>query len=302
MNRKILLERLKEAITSTSIPELPKWTPPLRVLPPGITPGLRNICRVIEARAKRVVITTISTPEVVNITEGEELPEASQEIRNITIEPKEYGVKQFVSDQVVEDWGEEQLKAIEESLIRAGIRKQDEVIINALTSNENITVIYAGGKSAEADLTSEDTFSWQLLLELKMMMLKRGYDLSSGEWALLLHPKQQMDLFKSMDKGFIRLAARGFGKLNHNRIEFPKIFNIRLIPMDALPTGSTSSGLTTYHAFLLKSLYSIVLAIPRNLRIQIERDVLKRGFHLVASMRIGAAVIDPNSVLRIVTT
>ena len=301
MNRKILLRRLKEAVTSTSLPELPKWTPPLIVLPPGITPGLRNICRVIEARAKRVVITTISTPEVVNITEGEELPEASQEIRNITIEPKEYGVKQFVSDQVVEDWGEEQLKAIEESLIRAGIKKQDEVIINALTSNENITVIYAGGWSAEADLTNEDTFSWQLLLELKMMMLKRGYDLSSGEWALLMHPKQQADLLKTLDKGCVRLATDGFGKIGDNWIEFPKLFRIRLITAD-VPTGSTSSGLTTYHAFLLKSMYSIVLAIPRNLRIQVERDIQRRGFYFVASMRAGAAVIDPNSVLRIVTT
>ena len=302
MNRRILLRRLKEAITSTSLPELPKWTPPFMVLPPGIMPGLRKICRVIEVRAKRIVITTITTPEVVNITEGEELPDATQEIRNITIEPKEYGVKQFISDQVIEDWGVEQLKAIEISHIRAGIRKQDEIIVNALTSNEDITVIYGGGKSAEADLTDEDKFTWDFLIDLKMKMLKRGYDLSTGEWILLLHPKQKVDLLKSMDKGFIRLAARGFGKFGDNQIEFPKLFNIRLIPFDALPTGSTSSGLTTYHAFLLKSGYSIVLAIPRNLRTQVQRDILKRGFHIMTTMRVGAAVIDPNSVLRIVTT
>ncbi|RLG16817.1 hypothetical protein DRN63_03760, partial [Nanoarchaeota archaeon] len=116
MNRKILLRRLKEAVTSTSLPELPRWTPPLIVLPPGITPGLRNICRIIETRGKRVVITTITTPTFTDVVEGEELPDATQEIRNIVIEPKEYGTKQFVSDQVIEDWGEQQLKDIERSL------------------------------------------------------------------------------------------------------------------------------------------------------------------------------------------
>ena len=301
MNRRILLKRLKEAVTSTSLPELPKWTPPLIVLPPGITPGLRNICRVIEARAKRVVLTTITTPTFADVAEGEELPDATQEIRNIVIEPKEYGTKQFVSDQVIEDWGEQQLKDIERSLIMGGIRKLDEVIINALASDENITVIYAGGKSAEADLTDEDKFTWEFLIELRMLMGARGYDLSSGEWALLMHPKQQADLLKTLDKGCVRLATDGFGKIGDNWIEFPKLFRIRLITAD-VPTGSTSSGLTTYHAFLLKSVYSIVLAIPRNLRIQIQRDALKRGFYFIASMRAGAAVIDPKSVLRIVTT
>jgi len=301
MNKKVLLRKLKEAVTSTSLPELPKWTPPLIVLPPGITPGLRNICRIIEIRGKRVVITTVTTPTFANVAEGEELPDATQEIRNIVIEPKEYGVKQFVSDKVVEDWGEQQLKDIERSLIMGGMRKEDEVIINALASNENITVIYAGGRSAEADLTSEDTFDWNLLIELRMFMGKRGYDLYSGEWVLLMNPKQQADLLKSLDKGFVRLAADGFGKIGDNWIEFPKLFRIRLITAD-VPTGSTSSGLTTYHAFLLKSVYSIVLAIPRNLRIQVERDIQRRGFYFVASMRAGAAVIDPNSVLRIVTT
>mgnify|MGYP000076503937 CR=1 FL=1 len=301
MNRKILLRRLKEAITSTSLPELPQWTLPLTVLPPGVTPGLMDICRVIKTRGKRVVITTITTPTFADIAEGEVPPDATQEIRNIVIEPKEYGTKQFVSEQVVEDWGEQQLKDIEKSLRRGGLRKIDEVIINALASDENITVIYAGGKSAEADLTSEDKFTWEFLIELRMLMGARGYDLSSGEWVLLMNPKQQADLLKSIDKGFVRLAADGIGKIDDNWIEFPKLFRIRLISAD-VPTGSTSSGLTTYHAFLLKSVYSIALAIARDLRIQVERDIQRRGLYLVASTRVGAAVIDPNSVLRIVTT
>ena len=294
-----IARRLRESLTSSSAPTIPQWTPPIINLPPGVEAGLRKYTRlaVLPRGTSKAVVTRITTPSFSLLTEGSEISDAAQTMDNVEIETQEYGAAQTVTDTVMESMTGDLVQAIERALQRAAIRNEDKVLINALQSASGIDVIYGGGKTAEADLTSDDRLTWRLVLEAKKKIMEKGRDVGEGRLALLLHPKQWLDLMNDVGANLVAAGDRAFVESG----EVLRLFGVDIVVSDQLPTGTGSGGITTYHGFMFVKEEALGLAVTRDLRIELDRDINKRTTSIVATHRVGAAVIDGDSALRIVT-
>ena len=89
-NYKIIAEKLREAVTSTNLPDISNWIPPMIDLPAGIEAGLRRYAKVapIPKGSTKAVLTTITTPSFTELTEGTAPSDAAQTITNVEIGTK----------------------------------------------------------------------------------------------------------------------------------------------------------------------------------------------------------------------
>ncbi len=293
-----IARRLREAITSTNAPAIPQWRPPLINLPPGVDAGLRRFCRlaVLPRGTDRAVITRITTPSFTQLTEGQAISDSAQTMENVEIPTQEYGAAQTITDTVMESMTGDLVQAVEKSLQRAAIRNEDKVIIDALASATGLDTIYGGWRASEAEVTSADTLTWQLILEAKKRILEKGRDVGEGRLVLLIHPKQWLDLMNDIGANLIAAGDRAFVESG----EVVRIFGVDVVVSDQLPTG-TGNNVTTYHGFLFVKEEALGLAVSRDLRVELDRDINMRATNIVATHRVGAKIIDPDSAVKIVT-
>jgi len=296
---KAIAKKLREAITSTSLPDIKSWNPPIIDLPAGVEAGLRKYVRVAEIPkgSTKAVVSTITTPAFVSLTEGVAPSDVAQTVTHIEVDSAEYGAAQFVTDSVLETLSHEMVQALERCFQRAAVRNEDKVILNALNAETGVQAVYPNGKTDVDLLTVEDTLTWQTILEAKQKILARGYDVSPGRLVLVLHPKQWVDLMKQLGTELIGAADRLFIE----RGDVLRLFGIDIVVSDQVPTGTNAAGVTLYNAFMFVREESVALVMPRNLRIELQRDARRRGYDIIASERIGAKVIIPDSVVKIVT-
>ncbi len=293
-----IARRLREALTSTSAPTIPQWTPPLINLPPGVDAGLRRFCRVavLPRGTDRAIITKITTPGFTQLAEGQEIADSAQTMENIEIPTQEYGAAQTITDTVMESMTGELVQAIERALQRAAIRNEDRVIIDALASAQGLEVVYGGWRSAESEVTSADTLTWQLILEAKKRVLEKGREVGEGRLVLLIHPKQWLDLMNDIGANLIAAGDKAFVENG----EVVRVFGVDIVVSDQLPTGM-GNNITTHHGFLFVKEEALGLAVSRDLRIELDRDINKRATNIVATHRVGAKIIDPDSTVKIIT-
>ena len=67
-----------------------------------------------------------------------------------------------------------------------------------------------------------------------------------------------------------------------------------------VPTGTSSDGTTTYHAFVFHR-DAVALAYKRELTLEQERDIASRIMKIMATHRFGAEVILPSAVVKVIT-
>ena len=297
-------QKLREAITSTSAPVIPEWKPPIIDLPPGVQAGLRRYARVVEIPkgASKVTVSTLTTPAFAALTEGASIADATQTLSHVEVSAGEYGAAQTVTDTVLETMSADLVQAIERTFQRAAVRSEDNVILSKLDAATGVNELFAGGKENEDSLDTLDVLTWQLVLEAKKVLSEKGYDTSPGNLVLVVSPKQWLDLMKNLGSALVSAGDREFIGTG----EVVRLFGIDIVISDQVPTGTATQGgttsITTYHAFMFIKGESVALAVARDLRVELDRDINKRTTNIVATHRIGSEVIVPESVVKIYTT
>lgn len=113
--------------------------------------------------------------------------------------------------------------------------------------------------------------------------------------ALVVHSKQASDLLK--DANFINAAAFGQPVMVAGYQAIGKIAGIPVVISDRISYDSTNE---TYTALLLRQ-YPVALAYKRELKIEQDRDILKRTTVIAATMHYAVKLLDPNRVVKIIT-
>lgn len=114
--------------------------------------------------------------------------------------------------------------------------------------------------------------------------------------ALVVHSKQAADLLK--DSNFINAAAFGQPVMVNGYYAIGKIAGIPVVISDRITV--TSGSPDTYTALLLRK-NAVALAYKRQLKIEQDRDILKRTTVIAGTMHYAVKLLDADRVVKIIT-
>jgi N4-gp56 family major capsid protein len=114
--------------------------------------------------------------------------------------------------------------------------------------------------------------------------------------ALVVHSKQAADLLK--DSNFINAAAFGQPVMVNGYAAIGKVAGIPVVISDRIT--KTTGTPDTYTALLLRK-NAVALAYKRQLKIEQDRDILKRTTVIAGTMHYAVKLLDENRVVKIIT-
>ncbi|MBB6061891.1 N4-gp56 family major capsid protein [Thermosipho japonicus] len=114
--------------------------------------------------------------------------------------------------------------------------------------------------------------------------------------ALVVHSKQAADLLK--DSNFINAAAFGQPVMVNGYAAIGKVAGIPVVISDRIT--KTAGTPDTYTALLLRK-NAVALAYKRQLKIEQDRDILKRTTVIAGTMHYAVKLLDENRVVKIIT-
>lgn len=114
--------------------------------------------------------------------------------------------------------------------------------------------------------------------------------------ALVVHSKQAADLLK--DSKFINAAAFGQPVMVNGYAAIGKVAGIPVVISDRIT--KTTGTPDTYTALLLRK-NAVALAYKRQLKIEQDRDILKRTTVIAGTMHYAVKLLDANRVVKIIT-
>jgi N4-gp56 family major capsid protein len=114
--------------------------------------------------------------------------------------------------------------------------------------------------------------------------------------ALVVHSKQASDLLK--DSNFINASAFGQPVMVAGYQAIGKIAGIPVVISDRV---SVESGTTNTYVALLLRREPVAVAYKRELKIEQDRDILKRTTVIAATMHYAVKLLDANRVVKIIT-
>ena len=287
--------KAREAVTGTSDQPVTHSMPLFRV-PAGAPLGLRAFGEVVslERGEKTATLPIISSITFSQLTPGAEPPESSQTISFVEVEPAEYGAIQSFTYVDAERMTEDLGAVIARCLAEAAQLSSDDVILEELDASAGMTLT-PGGKS-EAELTSADTFTSDLILSALTQLRNNNVGFALGDLVLVLHPKQYEDLLK---EDYVKTAMQ-FGTFDPQTGVIARLFGVDVFVSPRVKTG-TGSGVTTYHAILFKKRDAFVMAISRDLLIETFRDVKARKVYVAGSHCIAAKAKWDKAIVKIIT-
>jgi N4-gp56 family major capsid protein len=114
--------------------------------------------------------------------------------------------------------------------------------------------------------------------------------------ALVVHSKQAADLLK--DSNFINAAAFGQPVMVNGYAAIGKVAGIPVVISDRIT--KTTGTPDTYTALLIRN-GAVALAYKRQLKIEQDRDILKRTTVIAGTMHYAVKLLDENRVVKIIT-
>ena len=219
-------------------------------------------------------------------------------IDSVEITLKEYGKLVSLTYSVLEDMSPDIVAAMEEMLTEAATLKEDEVILAKLDAvAEPAAIFYGGGKTSEADLTASDILTPGLVARALGAIIAQGFLVRPGDLTLVIHPKQYQDLLTN--EQFTNAAVWGGPEvLRTGRLT--QYMGVNILVSTKVPTGTSSDGTTTYHAFVFHR-DAVALAYKRDMTLEQERDIAARVLKLMATHRFGVEVVLPKAVVKVIT-
>jgi len=287
--------KAREAVTGTADQPLTHSMPMFRV-PAGAPLGLRAFGEVValERGEKTATLPIIGSITFSQLTPGAEPPEASQTISFVEVEPAEYGAIQSFTYVDAERMSDDLGAVIARCLAEAAQLSSDDVILNELDSSAGVTL--TPGEKSEADLTSSDVITSDLILSALTQLRNNNVGFAPGDLVLVLHPKQYEDLMK---EDYVKTAMQ-FGTFDPQTGVIARLFGVDIFVSPRVKTG-TGSGVTTYHAILFKKRDAFIMAVSRDLLIETFRDVKARKVYVAGSHCIAAKAKWDKAILKIIT-
>jgi hypothetical protein len=311
-----LLKGVKEDISSSVAAAAlgQEWLPDAIVLPSDLPANLRQFSQVqiIPKGAKQVNWVTVTTPAFGALTEDTNPTDVSQTIAGVSATPTETGAKQRVSYITMESSTPDLVAAIERAFLRASLIDEDAQILTALDAATPAATLYGDETvNSESQITSSMTFAAKRLASALREITRKGYVVMPGDAVAVLHPVQYDALLK--DSNITQYLYFGStGPIQAGTI--PQVYGVNVVRSTKVPTGSGSGSppITTYHAqVFLKPSYqgadgigaggTVGLGISRDLLVETWRNIYERALYIVASHRIAAAVLQPNSLVHVYT-
>ena len=296
----VLREALKSADAAAAIPTV--WTPEIVRKPAGLVANVGDAVRSYpQLRGRpgdKVKVPRLASVEFIELTEGTAPSEPTVTLDGVEVALKEYGQLISITYSVLEDIRPDIVAAIEEMFTEAAKLKEDEVILSKLDGiAEPAATLYGGGKASEADITDADVFTPDLIARALGAIMAQGYLVRPGDLTLVIHPKQYQDLLTNTQ--FTNAAAWGSREVVVSG-RLTQYMGVNILVSTKVPTGTSSAGTTTYHAFVLHR-DAVALAYKRDLTLEQERDITTRTIKIMATHRFGAEVILPKAVVKIIT-
>ena len=298
----LLREALKSSDAAAAIPTA--WVPSIVRRPAGLIANLGDVVRSypqLKGRpGDKVRVPRLAGVEFTALTEGEAPTEPSLVLDGVELALEEYGQLISITYSVLEDMSPDIVSAIEEMFVEAAKLKEDEVILSrleAVGSDELAATLVAGDKASEADLTASDVLTPELIARAIGAILAEGYLVRPGDLTLVVHPKQYQDLLQNAQ--FTNAAALGSPEVVRTG-RLTQYMGVNIVVSTKVPTGTSSDGTTTYHAFVFHR-DAVALAYKRDLTIEQERDIAARVLKLMATHRFGVKVVLPNAVVKLLT-
>jgi len=252
----------------------------------------------VESDAKEARVFKVNVPSIIDLSSKTKPSEPWQTIMTVSIPVTKRGAYLLVRYYEIKRSGVDivrVVKGIEQSFVRAATFDIEKIILNALDTNMNVH--YAGGKTAEADITASDVLKLNELITARRKLIEQSkrYPLP-GELVLVCHPKQYYDLLS--DAGLLK-AVEFRGPESVRKGIIPQILGVNVVITYQVSTGTGSTGVTTCSAHLFYT-GAVGLAISRDLKISASKD--PRGVILLnASYVAGAKLIEPTWAVKVVT-
>ncbi len=287
--------KAREAVTGTADQPVTHAMPLFRI-PAGAPLGLRAFGEIValERGEKTATLPIISSITFSQLTPGSEPPESSQTISFVEVEPAEYGAIQSFTYVDAERMTEDLGAVIARCFAEAAQLSSDDVILGELDASAG-TTITPGGKS-EADLTSADIFTSDLILSALTQLRNNNVGFAPGDLVLVLHPKQYEDLLK---EDYVKTAMQ-FGTFDPQTGVIARLFGVDIFVSPRVKTG-TGADTTTYHAILFKKRDAFIMAVSRDLLIETFRDVKARKVYVAGSHCIAAKAKWDKAIVKIIT-
>ena len=118
-------------------------------------------------------------------------------------------------------------------------------------------------------------------------IMAQGYLVRPGDLTLVIHPKQYQDLLTSTQ--FTNATAWGSRDVIVS-CRLTQYMGMNILVSTKAPTGASSAGTTTYHAFVFHR-DAVALAYKRDLTLEQERDIAARALKIMATRRFGVEVL-----------
>lgn len=289
--------KIYEAITN--IPTGYAWNVDPYVVPAALPLDLTKYVEVKtlrkgQASAKFYSITALTFSKV---TEGTAPSPASQSVSTVTVTPDTYEVVQEYTDKDLREAEIDIVGAIEKAMALGHKKTVNDLIIDAVDSDDVSNVVYGGDAEDESSVDSSDTMSFTTLIKAKQKILDGHIACEVGELVCIMSTKQYYDLL--VDSNVTKILNTDNAPFVKDALE--QLLGIEIVVSDQVNTGTGSGGITTYHAVLFKKNEAVGLAVERDLRIESQRvaDALKTK--LVGSFRMGAKVKIPAACCKIIT-
>ena len=299
---KSLRETIDATAAASAIPE--EWYPEMVRMPVGLLAHVRDIIKTYPQVAGKpgdtFHIPKISTPEFGALTAGTSPDDVTHTISSLDVTFNEYGAKQKVNDDVLEDITGDVLDAIEQGFVDAAILKEDEKAFDALDAASGIAAtIYGGDATSEATVDATDIFDEDLIASAMKEIAEEGYDVAPGSLVCFLAPVQQLRMMK--DTQFKQANVFGTRELIETG-KIPGWLGVELVQSTKLNTGTGagSPAVTTHYAWVCRK-DAVALVPKRDLRVETDRLVGERQSLFVGSHRFDAGVLLPKACVKIVT-
>lgn len=300
----LIRETIDATAAASAIPE--EWYPELVRLPIGLIAHLRDIITVYPQMVGKpgdtFHVPKITTPEFSPLTAGTAPADVTHTISSLDVTFNEYGAKQKVDDDVIEDITGDVLEAIEQGFVDAALLKEDELIMDALdavSAGSLAGTIYGGNATSEATVDSSDIFDEDLIADAIRLLDDGGYDTTPGNLVCVLAPVQYLRMMK--DTEFKQANVFGSRELIETG-QIPGWLGVELVKCGKINTGSGagSPAITTYHAWVFAK-NAVALVPKRELRIETDRKVEERQSLFMGTHRFGEGVLLPAACVRIIT-
>jgi N4-gp56 family major capsid protein len=142
----------------------------------------------------------IATESVTILTEGVAPTSIAVTVNAIDVTPTQYGIHVEMTDLVALTSVFDLIKASLNEVGKAMARKIDEVIQTVVHAGDN--VIYAGGKTSRADLTSSDLITVSDIFKAVQILRKNSApEFPGGGYVCVMHPSVAYDLMVSAGTG-----------------------------------------------------------------------------------------------------